>query len=203
MFMKTLTILFVVFGSYSAIAQTAASALTEPGLTVDQRYSLMKSRSQTYGEYKVIKEVVLDGFWKINKDSVNRLSTYLQDANATIARLETELSQTVASLQQCNAELEEMSYAGTHINVLGFNFLKTAFIGLVAIVVVGLLLLLALVSGRLKFIQSSLHEGKSMIDSISKEFEEYKRKALERQMKLSRELQDERNRLHNLRGAQS
>ncbi|MBY0436530.1 MAG: hypothetical protein K2U26_20745 [Cyclobacteriaceae bacterium] len=201
--MKTLTILFVVFGSYSAIAQTAASALTEPGLTVDQRYSLMKSRSQTYGEYKVIKEVVLDGFWKINKDSVNRLGTSLQDANATIARLETELSQTVASLQQRNAELEEMTYAGTHINVLGFNFLKTAFIGLVAIVVVGLLLLLALVSGRLKFIQSSLHEGKSMIDSISKEFEEYKRKALERQMKLSRELQDERNRLHNLRGAQS
>jgi hypothetical protein len=46
----------------------------------------------------------------------------------------------------------------------------------------------------------SMKERADAFTSLSNEFEEYKRKAMEKQTKLSRELQTERNRLSESRG---
>ncbi|HRG08803.1 MAG TPA: hypothetical protein PLJ08_09515, partial [Cyclobacteriaceae bacterium] len=56
------------------------------------------------------------------------------------------------------------------------------------------------VTARLKMLQASVKDKAQVADSLTHEFEEYKRKALERQTKLSRELQNERNKLVELGG---
>jgi hypothetical protein len=45
-----------------------------------------------------------------------------------------------------------------------------------------------------------MKEKELIAHTLTQEFEEYKKKALEKQTKLSRELQNERNRLVDMRG---
>ena len=51
--------------------------------------------------------------------------------------------------------------------------------------------------GRMKLQSNSLSERNLAVSALTHEFEEYKQRAMERQTKLSRELQDERNKLHS------
>ena len=62
-----------------------------------------------------------------------------------------------------------------------------------------LLSLIAMLVGKLKLMYASAREKINLIEATNLEFEDYKRKSLDRQTKLSRELQNERNKLVELR----
>src|SRR5690606_72096 len=150
--------------------------------------------------YKVIKENVLDGFWKIVRDSVAAKETAIKTRDQNIAKLNSDLSTTQATLKEKEESMEAIVHDSTHINVLGINFSKGVFITTVAVIIGILILLVMLMSGRLKMVHSSMKERADSFTSLSNEFEEYKRKAMEKQTKLSRELQNERNKLSESRG---
>lgn len=179
----------------------AEGALEKDAKTLSQRYMVMKDKSETFNEYKVIKEYILDGMWKITKDSMNQVRADLAEARKEIETLNLNLKAAAAAVQQKEDSMAEVEFASTHISVLGIDFSKTFFIGLVGFVMLGMLLLVGMVTGRLKMIYQSLKEKMEMENLISKEFENYKRKALEKQMKLSRELQNERNKMAEMRSA--
>lgn len=179
----------------------AEGALEKDAKTLSQRYAVMKDKSETFNEYKVIKEYILDGMWKITKDSMNQVRADLAEARKEIETLNLNLKAAAAVVQQKEDSMAEVEFASTHISVLGIDFSKTFFIGLVGFVMLGMLLLVGMVTGRLKMIYQSLKEKMEMENLISKEFENYKRKALEKQMKLSRELQNERNKMAEMRSA--
>ena len=61
--------LFFLTALGEGFSQKASDAL-QGNYSLRDRYYLMKSSSQTYGDYKVIKQNVLDGVWKILQDSV-------------------------------------------------------------------------------------------------------------------------------------
>ena len=89
----------------------------------------------------------------------------------------------------------QVLHASTHINVLGIDLAKGAFISIVAITIAGLLVLLGLIIARMKLQSKSLSERSLAVTALTNEFDEYKHRAMDRQTKLSRELQDERNKL--------
>lgn len=191
-------ILFLPF--FSAQAQPAAQeALDNSNLTLHDRYESMKTKSQTYGDYKVIKEYILDGVWKISIDSIRANKVLLRGANTTISTLQTEVSRLQAELQQKEASMEEIVTASTHISVMGIDVDKSLFKVIAGLTFVGLLVLLGLMTGKLKLMYLSIREKMELITITSSEFESYKKKALERQTRLSRELQTERNKLMELK----
>lgn len=159
----------------------------------------MKAKSQTYGEYKVIKENVLDGVWKIVQDSIRKNKSQLSEANTKIASLQKQLASANDLMKQKEESVAGIVHDSTHIRVLGIDVNKNGFISFVGIVIAGLVLLLGLVSGRLKLMYSSLKEKIESLNIVNKEYDEFKHKALEKQIKLSRELQNERNKLQELR----
>jgi predicted nucleic acid-binding Zn-ribbon protein len=167
---------------------------------LNDRYQLLKSKSQNYKEYKVIRESVLDNFWKIVRDSVAAKEAAIGTRDQNIKRLNTELSSTQATLKEKENSMEQVVHASTHISVLGIDFSKGVFITTVMIIIAVLILLALLMSGRLKMVHSSMKERMDAFNSLNNEFEEYKRKAMEKQTKLSRELQNERNKLSESRG---
>ena len=59
--------------------------------------------------------------------------------------------------------------------------------------------LIGLMIGRLRIMFKVMKEKNESLEIIMREFEGYKRKMLEKESKLSRELQNERNRLQELR----
>ena len=200
--MRSFIVFCCVLAWTGLMAQSQAEgALEKDAKTLSQRYAVMKDKSETFNEYKVIKEYILDGMWKITKDSMNQVRADLAEARKEIETLNLNLKAVAVVVQQKEDSMAEVEFASTHISVLGIDFSKTFFIGLVGFVMLGMLLLVGMVTGRLKMIYQSLKEKMEMENLIGKEFENYKRKALEKQMKLSRELQNERNKMAEMRSA--
>ena len=160
-----------------------------------ERFLIMKSKSQSYGDFKVIKESVLDGVWKIQTDSMAARKELLRVANGNIKDLKVQLEQTNATLKQKEQSMTQVMHASTHITVLGIDILKGAFITIVGIILAALVALLVLIIGRMKLQSKSLSERNLAVSALTSEFEDYKHRAMDKQTKLSRELQDERNKL--------
>jgi hypothetical protein len=176
-----------------------AAMVDDKKLTLHERFLIMKTKSQSYNDYKVIKETVLDGVWKITRDSMAAKKAELANLNKSIADLKSEVNASKTTLQQKEASMLDVLYDSTHITVLGIPMTKQFFLGAIAIVLAGLVIGLLLVSGRLKQMYTSVKEKSELALAIHSEYEEYKRKALDKQTKLSRELQNERNKLAEIR----
>lgn len=186
--------------SFAQSAAKAIEAIEDPNLNLKERYQVMKDNSQTYGDYKVIKEFILDGFWKLNVDSINKQHALLKESNSQIAALKTELLATQNDLKAQKASVEEIVFDSKHISVIGIPFTKGTFLIIAAIVIAGLALFVAFAFTRMKVVNAGMKEKALLAHSVAQEFEEYKHKALDKQTKLSRELQNERNKLLELRG---
>jgi hypothetical protein len=165
--------------------------------TLKERFLYIKSKSQSYGAYKVVKETTLDGVWKIAQDTIAAKEASIQRAQQNINKLKGELANSIQALKDKEKSMEQIQHASTHINVIGIDFNKGTFITTVAIIIASLLVLLGLFFGRMKLQSNSLSERNLAVSALTHEFEEYKQRAMERQTKLSRELQDERNKLHS------
>jgi hypothetical protein len=198
--MKLLFSLLLALFVSQSFAQSASKAIEDPNLTLKERYQVMKENSQTYGEYKVIKEFILDGFWKLNRDSTAKQLALLNESNSQIASLKTELLATQNDLKAQQASVEEILFDSKHISVIGIPFTKGAFLVIVAIIIAGLALVVVFAFTRMKIVNTGMKEKTLIAHTIAQEFEEYKHKALDKQTKLSRELQNERNKLMEMRG---
>jgi hypothetical protein len=76
---------------------------------------------------------------------------------------------------------------------------KRGFMTGVTVVILALVFGLAVVSGRMRLLVTAVQEKMELANLTLRELEEFKRKSLEKQIKLSRELQNERNKLVELK----
>jgi len=194
----TALLLICVLTVGGAVAQTATDALKPDNQTLRERYLVMKTKSQNYQEYKVIKENLLDAWWRIVVDSLQAKQAAIRNAQVNVNKLQAQLNENTETLKAKEASMQDIVYASTHIRVLGINFDKGVFAAIVGVIILGLALTIAVIVYSLKLIRKNLSEKADLANSISREYEEYKRKAMDKQTKLSRELQNERNRLHEL-----
>jgi hypothetical protein len=165
-------------------------------LSLDDRYIMVKGQAQTYQDYKVIKEYALDGLWKIAKDSVNKAHDDLDVAKARISQLQNDVVAAKNNLQQKELSTAGIVYESTHISALGIPFTKGIFLGTVAVITGGLIVVLLVLLALLRMVRGNLKERAFTVDLLTKEFDEYKKKALDKETKILRQLQDERNRYH-------
>lgn len=179
-------------------ATTAADAMKNDSQTLRERYLVMKMKSQNYQEYKVIKENILDGVWNIFLDSVDAKQAAIRKSQAEVNRLQTELNQNIETLKAKENSMKDIVYASEHITVLGIDFDKGFFAGMVGVILLIAGLIVAGVVYTMGVLRKNLSEKEELANTISAEYEEYKRKAMDKQTKLSRELQNERNRLAEL-----
>ncbi|MBS1545116.1 MAG: hypothetical protein JST14_15885 [Bacteroidetes bacterium] len=167
-------------------------------MTLRQRFDWMMTNSETYGEYKVVKEYLLNVAWKVVNDSVQKTRRDERFTRDSLKNVRHELASMQQALTDKEKSLQPLEYAGSHITVFGIPFAKKGFLGLVCGVLGLMVTGLAFLLTRLKQLNLAMSEKSEMLSIISSEYEDYKRRSLEKQMKLSRELQSERNRLMEL-----
>jgi len=194
---KSLVLWVCLLASSITFAQQATEI--QGNYTLRDRFLLMKSKSQNYNDYKVIKESVLDGVWKIINDSLNAKNAAIRGAQANINGLKGQLAKTEDALKAKEKSMTDIQYASTHITVLGIDFTKGVFLTVVACLLGGLIAFVAVIFGRMQLQSKSLSERNLAVSALTNEFEEYKHRAMDKQTKLSRELQDERNKLASMR----
>lgn len=196
--MRNILFLIIVTGSL-AYSQPALKAEEDKNLNLEERFQEMKEGSQTFKDYKVIKESVLDNVWVVTGDTIKRKEQQLAEAKTQISSLHEELKSTRNAMETQQASIKDVMYDSTHISVLGIPFPKGVFLVLVAAIIGGLAFTLSLFLARMKMLNGHVKEKALIADSISHEFEEFKKKAMEKQTKLSRELQNERNKWQDYR----
>jgi hypothetical protein len=184
-------------------AQTAATAIEGKILTPQERYFVMKTNSQTFQDYKVIKENILDAVWKITMDSLSKRDGQLAEANTKVNSLQNDLKRIQSELKAKEDSMTDVLFASTHISVLGRGVTKKTFLIIVATAVIALGALIVLLLVNLRSMQVFVSESNLIVKSITEEFEEFKRNALDKQSKLSRELQTERNKLMELKSGRA
>lgn len=183
-----------------AFAQTAPDTTknTDPSLNGQYQFMLKKSKS-LYGA-KLINPNRLSSLWKSVNDTLKKERKQLQEARkeiktqaGNISNLKGEVTGKESSLANATASVNEIKFLGISFNKGTYNTIVWSII-----IVLGIgLAFIIFQSGKLR------HEAKyrtELYQEVADEFQAHKVKAKDKEMKLARELQDERNKWDEGRG---
>jgi len=132
-----------------------------------------------------IKQNVFDSINKANQ-SIKSLSATITNNKSEIESLNARLQETTANLKTVTDEKDSMSFFGAQV---GKGTYKLILWG----IIIGLLLMLLLFIYKFRNSNVLTSQAKEALADLEKEFEEHRRRALEREQKISRQLQDELN----------
>lgn len=184
-----------------APATAVAAAPIRPDTIATQPAA--KSDKSLYGQYKYLLTKVynyqkpfVDAMWKSYTDTLRGVRNQLKQANAKV----TEQTQTITGLQTDVAAKEQALTQTDSISFLGIALAKSTY----NIIMWGLVLLIGIVAA-LVIARSGGHRKEAvyrttLYNELEEEFKIFKVKANEKEKKLARELQTERNKLDELTG---
>jgi len=157
------------------------------------------SKSKNLNGFKVVNPTRLSAFWKSVNDTLRTerrqlpaLKKQIAEGQKTIANLKAQLSEKEGALNSSNQKLDEITFLGISFSKGSYNTMVWTIILVLALA----LIIIIIRSAKL------LHEAKyrsSLYEEISAEYQSYKVKANEKEKKLARELQDERNKLEEIK----
>jgi ATP-dependent Zn protease len=200
MFTKSLTsalsMLVCVLSAHLSLAQDAAISQSQ---TLNEQYNTLVDKSQTYNEYKVIKQHELTDFWKVVGDSVTEVNTAKQEALATIATKQAQIESLNNTILQKEQDLASGEEEKANITVLGAEISKSSYAIISLIIPFILLVIIAFLAVKSKVDGTATKTAKQDFSGLQEEYEAYKKRALDLQTKLNRELQTERNKLSELK----
>jgi tetrahydromethanopterin S-methyltransferase subunit B len=144
------------------------------------RYKVLRTR-----ELEKLHENILDSISNI-KNQVIVLSESINQQENTIKDLKSKLDETSVKLEQTNTEKDNISLFGNSVSKMTYGLIMWT-------IIIGLLLLLGYYIFRFSQSNTITKEAKSKLEDLEAEYEEYRRKALEREQRISRQLHDEIN----------
>ena len=176
---------------------------TSDDSSIKGQFETLVRKSTNYRQagkrYEVVRLLELEAFQKNILDTINaansnigELQTTIADNEATLSSLNTKLDDTTKKLTELTAEKDSMSFFGAMVS-------KGTYKLIVWCVIFGLLVFLILFIYKFKNSNSLTQHAKLALADVEGEFEEHRRRALEREQKISRKLQDEINK--NKKGA--
>ncbi len=143
--------------------------------------------------YEVVKESnlyklrtnVLDSL-AANSKKTSELKVTISEHETTISTLNKKLEETTTNLTAVSEEKDSMSFLGAQVSKATYNIILWA-------IIAGLFLLLGIFIYRFRNSNILTQEAKNNLSELELEYEDHRRRALEREQKISRQLQDERN----------
>ncbi|RYC52926.1 tRNA (guanine-N1)-methyltransferase [Flagellimonas olearia] len=189
-----LALLVTFFSSYAQEEETSENS----DMTIKGQFEEMERKSTNYRSgngvpYEVIRlsslnEVKSNIFDTINTayKSIKDLSATITGNEAQIEDLNTKLQDTTNKLNTVTEEKDSISFFGALISKGTYNFILWS-------IIFALLLFLLFFIYRFRNSNFLTHQAKSALADLEKEYEDHRRRALEREQKISRQLQDELN----------
>lgn len=192
--------LFMMINPLKAQEQTADK---KDDTSINGQFETIIRKSTNYRQagkrYEVVRLLELEALRKNILDSISTSNTNIAALRATIAEnetsissLNTKLDETTKNLNQLTEEKDSMSFFGAMVS-------KGTYKLIVWSIIFGLLAFLLFFIYRFKNSNFLTQQAKSALSDVEAEFEQHRRRSLEREQKISRELQDEINK--NKKGA--
>ena len=161
--------------------------------TLANQFDYVIQKSNNFQEYKVVKRDYLMLLKKNSLDSVGRFKNELVSLKSQFSNHASIVAQLKDTLKATNEELKTLKTAQDNVSLFGSPISKTNYNIVMWGIVIVLFLILIVFLFQLKSAKSIAHEVKNNVEKIEEEFEDYKHKALEKEQKLGRQLQDEIN----------
>lgn len=161
--------------------------------SIDQQFDQLLENSNNYKQYKVVKRTALIELQNNTRAEIESLEKQIatfekniEDQKKEIAQINTSLDKTMENLEGATKAKDEIAFFGIPTDKATF---RTIMWGMVLILVVALIFFIS----RFKNSNVLTKQAKKDLQEIQDEFEESRKSALEKQQKLGRMLQDERN----------
>lgn len=192
-----LGILFL--GASSLQAQEAATAPAYTPSTLQEQFVYLKEQSSTYKDKKIIREARLNRLWNNVRDSLAQVQQQLTATQGKVDAQNGEIASLNEDLKAQQQAVSDSEHASTHISVLGIDMLKQNFLSFFWIT--ASILTLLLLGALYQYRNSKRVTSKTQYNlrAIQRELEDFRKKSLEKERKLRRELQTERNRVEELK----
>jgi len=189
-------------------AQGTAPAENQADNSLSTQFNNLKTKSNSYSEgnreYKVVNVSLLNSFWQsvqatikqTEQKQINDLNAARQDLAEARAKIEEQEKQ-LQALKQDNiakdAAVQQSEDAVNNLSVLGLSVHKQVYVIINTAIIALLLIVLAIVFTQYKSSKKVTDTKKKEFDEIDREYNEYKKNARERELKIKRELQTEMN----------
>jgi len=193
---KYLLVLIALFPFFETIQAQEENLTAEQALqqeNIQTQFDVVIKKSGRYQEYKVVKRLWLDKLKGNTIDSLKTLEAKLNSSNQKIAEQQTSISNLETSLAKTNGDLSAVTEEKDSMTFLGISFTKGSYKTMMWTIVGGLLALLAFFVFKFKNSNSVTIQAKKALAETEAEFEDHRRRALEREQKVMRKLQDEIN----------
>lgn len=191
MYKKTITALLIGMMSMIAVGQT--NKKFDNSGSINEQFDFMISKSNKYQHYKVVQLTWLQQMQRNVQDTLALSKTTIADRDASIKEQQTEIAGLNTSLTTANGKIEELSGQIESISLLGMDLKKPVFKSLMFTIIGILALLLGFFVFQYKRSNAVTVESKATIKELEEEFDQHRKRALEREQKVMRRLQDELN----------
>lgn len=177
-----------------AVLFTATSFSQETPLqqnTVDVQFRTLYKNSNNYQEYKVVKKSAYGLLHTNVLDSLKNFKTKIQQKNALISSQKSNIGTLEKDNKEVNTKLTIAISKADSIGLFGIQLAKGMYSILLFAIILALIAMLALFIYKFKNSSVITTEAKSNLAFVENEFNLFRKKALEREQKLRRQLQDE------------
>lgn len=192
-----LTMLMALFSLQLQYGQQEEDELSLDGGTIESQFQYLYKNSGNYNadgrRYEVVRIINLDKLRDNVLDSINAANTTRTQLKATISghestinSLNEQLKETTDNLTSVTEEKDSMAFLGIQVSKGTYNFILWT-------IILGLLLLLLLFIYKFRRSNFLTQEAKANLSDLESEYEDHRRRALEREQRISRQLQDEIN----------
>lgn len=169
-----------------------------PSNSLPEQYEELKSKSNNYQIYKVVKEASLDAFWGGVRDTLKAERARIASLNAEVEGLNKEVSSLKAEVASRDKRLEEQEHMIEHMTFLGIPLTKTTYITFTWILIFGLFIAALVLYFRFNAAHRITSQTRKEIQSIREEFDTHRQRTRENETKLKRDLQTEINKVEEL-----
>ncbi|MDJ1482208.1 hypothetical protein QNI16_17015 [Cytophagaceae bacterium YF14B1] len=167
--------------------------------SLNSQYQQLKEGSNNYQDFKVIKQTSLDAFWSKVQDSVSVTKKKLKASTDEIQALKTQVAKLEQQVKAKEDQMQKNDEASQQVPVLGINVDKNGYVMFSYIVYVALLAVLAFFFFQYKNSNQVTVSTRKDFEEARDQVDDYKKKLLEIQTALGRELQTERNRVDEMK----
>ncbi len=190
--MKKLFILLTFLCFNTLLAQKKLKYVPKD-ISINEQFNFLLKNSNNYKQFKVINQNWIATVKKNAADTISGLQKGLLKANVTIKdqqktidNLNGQLAGVQSNLDTVNSEKENISFLGTPTSKQNYKTIMWTIVGI-------LIAILGFFIFKFKSNQSITKDTLEKLSDLETEFEDHRRRALEREQKVMRKLQDEIN----------
>lgn len=163
-------------------------------IALQDQFDEMLRVSNRFQTYKVVRQPFLQAFMGNVADSISTYTNEIKELNATIATQGNKIQEQTASITERDTRITDLENDKESIDFFGIPLTKSTYSTTMYATIAFLFAALLLALGRMRYATGTANEANQKVEKLSEELETSKRRRLEVEQNLRRQLQDEINR---------